>query len=88
MTTQVISAIGGAVDRATIALLWLGRGVFALALLGAAVMAFSAFAEWRAATLPSGHIYENQVLPALGFLFGGTVVLGLTRVMRWILTGK
>jgi hypothetical protein len=155
MTTQVISAIGGVVDRATIAFLWLGRSVFALAVFAAVCLIGAAASAWwtipatipegtevfarkvpagmfddlipgakpgdvsfavdmpdkstirviaadgagaaaaaakiwleRTASSERGHIYENNVLPALGFLAFGGVFLGLMRALRWILTGK
>jgi hypothetical protein len=124
--STALSAIGGAIDRATIALLWLGRIVFVLTTLGTGIIAFYTLSEWS--TMPTLTPGENpfaeelkrrpldgtqtierpslaeslaapaadnpktrlaeQLVGAAALFLAGAIFLGLTRVTRWIVTGK
>ena len=125
--STALRAIGGAIDRVTIALLWLGRIVFVLTTLGAGIITFSTLSAWStmptltqgenpfaeklkrrpldgtptterpslakslggapAADNPKTRLVE-QLVGAAALFLAGAIFLGLTRVTRWIVTGK
>ena len=123
--STALRAIGGAIDRVTIALLWLGRIVFVLTTLGAGTITFSTLSEWStmrtltekpfaeelkrrpldgtptterpslakslgdapAADNPKTRLVE-QLVGAAALFLAGVIFLGLTRITRWIVTGK
>jgi hypothetical protein len=123
--STALRAIGGAIDRVTIALLWLGRIVFVLTTLGAGIITFSTLSAWStmptltekpfaeelkrrpldgtptterpslAKSLGGAPAPDNpktrlveQLVGAAALFLAGAIFLGLTRVTRWIVTGK